>query len=66
MLINRVPFLLRISKHIYYGQVVMLANLKAPTLEVGIIHCIKSYSVRGFHVQFIHVDIQFESDKMCK
>jgi len=61
MHVNRVPFLLSIMKRIHCGQVVMLANLKAPTLGAGIVHCIKSYSVRRFHVQVIHVDIHFES-----
>jgi len=58
MHVNRVPFLLSISKHIHYGQVVMFSNLKAPTLEAGIV----TLTAPSIHWSAFVFDIVFEGE----
>lgn len=63
MHVNKVPLLVSISEHIHYGTVKALDSMKIPVLELEIERIIKLYAVRGFHVKFILVDIQFKSIK---
>jgi hypothetical protein len=63
MHVNKVPFLISISEHIHYGTIKALDSMKIPVLEQEIERIIKLYAVRGFHVKFILVDIQFKSIK---
>ena len=63
MHVNRIPFLTSLSRKIHYGTVNALADMKIPTMEVCIEKIIRAYSVRGFHVTVIHVDIQFKAIK---
>jgi hypothetical protein len=61
MHVNKVPFLVTISKNIHYGTVNALDDLKIPTLERTISAVFKAYTVRGFNVTNVHVDIQFKA-----
>ncbi|OEU10337.1 hypothetical protein FRACYDRAFT_247347 [Fragilariopsis cylindrus CCMP1102] len=63
MHVNKVPFLISISEHIHYGTIKALHSMKIPVLELEIERIIKLYAVRGFHVKFILVDIQFKAIK---
>ena len=63
MHVNRLPFLTSLSKKIHYGTVSALDDMKIPTMEACIDKIIRSYSIRGFHVAVIHVDIQFKAMK---
>ena len=63
MHVNRIPFLTSLSRKIHYGTVSALTDMKIPTMESYIKKIIRSYSVRGFHVTVIHVDIQFKAIK---
>jgi hypothetical protein len=64
MHVNKVPLLIRVSYHIHYGTIKALDSMKIPVLEQEIIgRVIKLYAVRGFHVKFILVDIQFKPIK---
>ncbi|OEU17119.1 hypothetical protein FRACYDRAFT_237529 [Fragilariopsis cylindrus CCMP1102] len=63
MHVNKVPFLVSISEHIHYGTVTALESMKIPILEHEINKIIRLYSVRGFHVKYILVDIQFKPIK---
>jgi hypothetical protein len=63
MHVNKVPFLISISEHIHYGTIKALDSMKIPILEQEIERIIKLYAVRGFHVKFIMVDIQFKAIK---
>jgi hypothetical protein len=60
MHVNKVPLLISISDHIHYGTIKALDSMKIPVLEQEIGRIIKMYAVRGFHVKFILVDIQFK------
>ena len=59
--VNRLPFLASISKNIHYSTIDALDNMRIPTMESTIRQLMRSYSVRGFNVVAIHVDIQFKS-----
>ncbi|OEU11892.1 hypothetical protein FRACYDRAFT_245012 [Fragilariopsis cylindrus CCMP1102] len=63
MHVNKVPFLISVSEHIHYGTIKALDSMKIPILELEIQRIIKLYAVRGFHVKFILVDIQFKAIK---
>ena len=61
--VNKVPFLATLSKHIHYTTVSALDNLQITTLEKTMKSVIRSYTVRGFNVVLVHVDIQFKAMK---
>jgi hypothetical protein len=63
MFVNKVPFLVSISEHIHYGTINALDTMKIPILEDEIKRIIRLYAVRGFHVKYILVDIQFKAIK---
>jgi hypothetical protein len=63
MHVNKIPFLISISEHIHYGTINALDSMKIPILEEEIKRIIRLYSVRGFHVKHVLVDIQFKSIK---
>ena len=59
--VNRLPFLTSVSKNIHYSTINALDNMKIPTMENVIEKLIRSYSVRGFRIVAVHVDIQFKA-----
>ena len=61
MHVNRILFLVSVSKHIHYGTAQALESMKIPKMEMVIKSIISSYKVRGFHVAILHVDIQFKA-----
>ena len=63
MHVNKVPFLISISQHIHYGTIRALDSMKIPILEEEIKRIIRMYSVRGFNIKYILVDIQFKAIK---
>ena len=63
MHVNQVPFLISVSEHIHYGTINGLNSMKIPVLEDEIKRIIRLYSVRGFNVKHILVDIQFKAIK---
>ena len=63
LFVNRLPFLATISRHIHYGTVESLPNLKITTLEESLDSVLRSYSTRGFHIKTINVDLQFKAIK---
>ena len=63
LFVNRVPFLATISKHIHYGTIDALPDMKIPTLEAALESVLRSYNAGGFHVRIIHMDMQFKPVK---
>ena len=63
MHVNKVPFLVSISEHIHFGTISGLDSMKIPVLEDEIKRIIRLYAVRGFHIKYILVDIQFKAIK---
>ena len=63
MHVNRIPFLVIVSKDINYGTAQALESMKIPKMEMVIKSIISSYKVRGFHVAILHVDIQFKANR---
>ena len=61
LFVNKVPFLATISKHIHYGTIESLPNLKVTTLEDALDRAMRGYSTRGFHIKTINVDMQFKA-----
>ena len=58
--VNRMPFIGTISRNIHYSTASALPSMKLDDLQQAITGVIKSYSIRGFTVTHILVDIQFE------
>jgi hypothetical protein len=60
MKINKMPFLVTISRAIKFGTVAWLKNAKAPTMieQIAAVH--KVYSKRGFVLEIVEADGQFE------
>ena len=63
MHVNNIPFLASILDNIHYGTADAINNLQCPTLEAQINKVIRKYTVRGFCIKMITVDIQFKSLK---
>jgi hypothetical protein len=63
MHVNKVPLLVSISEHIHYGTIRALDSMKISILEDEIKHIIRMYSVRGFNIKYVLVDIQFKAIK---
>ena len=63
MHVNKIPFLVSISEHVHYGTVSALDSMKIPIMEDEIKKIIQLYAVRGFHIKYIYVDIQFKAIK---
>ena len=57
---NDVPFLTCVSHNVHCGTMLAADNLKCPTLEHDIRKMIRSYSVRGFNIVLIAVDIKLK------
>ena len=60
MKVNKMPFLVSISRAIKFGTVAWLKNAKAPTILEKITEVHKMYVKRGFILEIIEVDGQFE------
>ena len=63
MHVNQVPLLVSVSKNIHYGTIKALNSMKIPIMEEEIKRVIRMYAVRGFHVEYVLVDIQFKAIK---
>jgi hypothetical protein len=63
MHVNQVPFLISLSDHVHYGTIRALDSMKIPNMEDEIKRIIRLYAVRGFHIKYILVDIQFKAIK---
>ena len=59
MHVNRIPFLVSVSKHIHYGTAQALESMKIPKMVIKSI--ISSYKMRGFHIDILHVHFQFKA-----
>ena len=61
--INQIPFLATVSHSIHYGTSKALDSMKIPIMEDEIKRVTRMYSVRGFYIAYIFVDIQFKAIK---
>ena len=61
MKVNKIPFLVTVSRNIRFGTGEVLPNQKDETLLKCIAAVCSLYRHRGFNVRFIHADGQFES-----
>ena len=61
MHVNKVPFLVIVSQHIYYSTVCAVESIKMPVLENEISRIIiKIYCLHVFNIKYDLVDIQFK------
>jgi arginine deiminase len=60
MFVNKIPFFVTISRHIKFGTVEMLRNQKAKTILVAIKQVKSIYMQRGFQLNHMLIDGQFE------
>ena len=61
MKVNKIPFLISISHAIKFSTVELLRNQKIPTILVAIKHINSLYRQRGFKIDVMLMDGQFES-----
>lgn len=61
MHVNKIPFLVTVSKHIHFITVNALENMKMITMAEVLRQVKSSYSIQGFNIILIHVDIQFKA-----
>jgi hypothetical protein len=60
MFVNKIPFLVTISRGIKFGTAETLTDRKHPTIMSAIKHVVALYSKRGFRVSDAHTDNKFE------
>lgn len=60
MFVNKIPFIVSISRHIHFGTVEMIANQEPDTILKSLTQVFDIYEQRGFTVTNIHLDGQFE------
>ena len=60
MKINNIPFVVTISRHIQFGTIEFVTNMKAPTLTKSIQQIQSQYIKRGFRIRDAYMDGQFE------
>ena len=60
MFINKIPFIVTISRHIHFGTVEMIANRRMETIFKSLTQVINIYKQRGFDVTHILLDGEFE------
>lgn len=61
MFVNKIPFLMTISRDINFGTAVMLRNQQGKTILEAIRQLKQIYGKRGFNLSVILMDGQFES-----
>lgn len=59
--INKIPFLVTISRAIKFGTVELLANQKMVTVLKALLNVCRLYQGRGFRVTVVLMDGEFES-----
>ena len=60
LFVNKIPFLLMISRRLHFGSVENLNNRQVPTIRKGLHKVLAQYKRRGFHITAIHTDPEFE------
>jgi len=60
MFLSGIPFLVTISRNIHFGAAVALPNQSKKSITKALANVINNYKVRGFTVQTILGDGQFE------
>ena len=61
MFVNKIPFMMTISRHLKFGTAEMLKNQKDPALLASIKQVNRIYAKRGFRIRHLLMDGQFES-----
>jgi hypothetical protein len=60
MYLNKIPFLLTISRNIKFATIKLLANRQENTIGKCLLNVMRLYSSRGFLVNMMHADSEFE------
>jgi len=60
MYINKIPFIMTLSRAIQFGTIEMIKDERKSTIIKSLEQVINAYHSRGFKVQHILVDRQFE------
>ena len=60
MFVNKIPFLITISRHVKFGTVEVMKNRKSETIVAGLKHVKQLYAKRGFKLVGCHADNEFE------
>ena len=61
MFVNKIIFLITISRHIKFGIAEMITDAKTSTLIQIVVNVSRVYKKREFHISTIHVDFQFNT-----
>jgi hypothetical protein len=60
MFVNRIPFLVSISRHLRFGTIELLHSRTSRDLLTGIHRIAAIYATRGFQVTRVHGNPEFE------
>jgi hypothetical protein len=60
MYVNKIVFLVTISRHLKFATIHMLANRQEKTIAKSLIQVMRVYGSRGFLVKMTHADGEFE------
>ncbi|KAI2498800.1 Reverse transcriptase (RNA-dependent DNA polymerase) [Fragilaria crotonensis] len=62
MFVNKLPFFVTISRNIRFSTSEFLTNRKSETIFKAITHVHQTYAKRGFHIEVILMDGEFDKD----
>ncbi|KAI2502324.1 Reverse transcriptase (RNA-dependent DNA polymerase) [Fragilaria crotonensis] len=62
MFVNKLPFFVTISRNIRFSTSEFLTNRKSDTIFKAITHVHQTYAKRGFHIEVILMDGEFDKD----
>ncbi|KAI2501035.1 Reverse transcriptase (RNA-dependent DNA polymerase) [Fragilaria crotonensis] len=62
MFVNKLPFFVTISRNIRFSTSEFLTNRKSDTIFKAISHVHQTYAKRGFHIEVILMDGEFDKD----
>ena len=60
MFVNKIPFMVTVSRHLKFGTATKLGNQQAKSLFSAIVQVYKVYKTRGFNIDTVLMDGQFE------
>ena len=61
MFVNKLPFLVTISHNLKFGTAELLLNHQEDTVAKTLTNVMRIYGSRGFLVQMVHTDSEFEA-----
>ena len=64
MFVNKIRFLITISRHIQFGTAEMITDAKTSTMIQSVVNVSRFHKKRGFRIYTIHVDGHFNTSRI--